>query len=299
VLPPGDVRSCAHGAGGADQEVPAGLRRAARHSESVPERASGGRQPPVFCRREQGSVPERASGGRQPPVFCRREQGADAPRSPGFGKGAREVGGETTLPGLEPGPSTDGVSPDGQGGQSFGSGTTGARNNLALTKPPASHCRYEAGRRADYVPACKGSVDLCLPGHALARNWRQASFACSPPAYQGSTHPREAARRACVHSPHRDSGIATGCQVVRCPEHGHSPARAPRVRSWDAASSFRAAECTERSECGKGPWRPQRRRHRAHQREIALTAGAREGPRAEGRGPRAEGRGPRGRTRFG
>jgi len=32
------------------------------------------------------------------------------------------------------------------------------------------YCRYGAGRRADYVPACKGSVDLWLPGHALARN---------------------------------------------------------------------------------------------------------------------------------
>src|SRR5439155_378976 len=33
---------------------------------------------------------------------------------------------KATLPGLEPGPSTDGVSPDGQGGQPFGVGTTAA-----------------------------------------------------------------------------------------------------------------------------------------------------------------------------
>ena len=47
------------------------------------------------------------------------------------------------------------------------------------------HCRYGAGRRADYLPACKGSVDLWLPGHALARNWRQPVVSVSFPRLPG------------------------------------------------------------------------------------------------------------------
>jgi hypothetical protein len=76
------------------------------------------------------------------------------------------------LLGFEPGPSTDGLSPDRQGAGRLVRARPGPV--LSLVDSTASpHCRCGAGRRAGYLPACKGSVDLRLPGHALARNWRQ------------------------------------------------------------------------------------------------------------------------------
>jgi hypothetical protein len=76
-------------------------------------------------------------------------------------------------------------------------------------------CRFGRGRRADYFPVCNGSVDNYLPGHALARNWRQAAFACLSPSTRESTRPREAARRAACIPRHEDSGISAGCRVSR------------------------------------------------------------------------------------
>jgi hypothetical protein len=103
----------------------------------------------------------------------------------------------TTLPGFEPGPSTDGISPDGQGGRPFGAGTTGACCNLPLTRPPAAVLSIRTGRRAGYVPACKGSVDSPAarpcPWPELAA---AGTFACQPHVYLGRTCPGEAARRA-------------------------------------------------------------------------------------------------------
>ena len=64
-----------------------------------------------------------------------------------------------TLPGCEPGPSTDGMSPDGQGGVSFDAGTTWPVWPLVdFTASP--NCRCGPVERAGYLPACKGSVDL-------------------------------------------------------------------------------------------------------------------------------------------
>jgi hypothetical protein len=103
---------------------------------------------------------------------------------------------KATTPGLEPGPSTDGISPNGQGGRSFDAGTTRPCFFPFVDSTASPYCRYGAGRRADYLPACKGSVDLWLPGHAIARNWRQTALACHSHVYEGGTYPREAARCA-------------------------------------------------------------------------------------------------------
>jgi hypothetical protein len=102
---------------------------------------------------------------------------------------ARTLSGQATLPGLGPGPPRGGTSPYGQG-----------RKWLPVVDFTAGRsCRERSGRRAGYLPTCKGSVDCCPPGHALVRNSRRASFACHPHVYEGGTRPREAARRvACL-----------------------------------------------------------------------------------------------------
>jgi hypothetical protein len=91
-------------------------------------------------------------------------------------------------------------------------------------------CRERSGRRAGHVPACKGSVDRRPPGHAPARNWRRAPFACPPPVYAGEAPVPERQHGALVPSPPRDSGIAAGCQVVRS-TWGYATPRAT-VKSW-------------------------------------------------------------------
>src|SRR5262249_22247197 len=67
--------------------------------------------------------------------------------------------GPTTSPGLEPGPSTDGI-PDGPRQTAVWRRHGQGLLDLALTKPPSPPCRCGPGRRADYLPVCRGSVDL-------------------------------------------------------------------------------------------------------------------------------------------
>src|SRR5262249_37699034 len=81
---------------------------------------------------------------------------------------------------------SDGLSPDGQSREWL--------PDVDVTAKPALSMR--AWETCRLPPICKGSVDLCPPGPALARNWRRASFACHPPVYQGGTGRRGAARRA-------------------------------------------------------------------------------------------------------
>jgi hypothetical protein len=67
-------------------------------------------------------------------------------------------------------------------------------------------CRGGAGRRAGNLPACKGSVDLCL---SAARS-RQSSRVL-PPSTGGAPVPEgQHAAPACLPR-HGDSGIAAGC----------------------------------------------------------------------------------------
>jgi hypothetical protein len=87
---------------------------------------------------------------------------------------------QATLPGLEPGPSSDGVSPtDKVDSRVVPGATRPASPRVDYTAGP--HCRCGPGGRVDHLPVYKGSVD-CL--------------ACHPRVYSGSTYPREAARRA-------------------------------------------------------------------------------------------------------
>jgi hypothetical protein len=80
-----------------------------------------------------------------------------------------------------------------------------------------------AGRRAGYLPACKGSVDFWLPGHALARNWRQTALACHSHVYEGGTWPREATR--CVRA-FPAKGLPASQPDAQFRRHGHTPAHA-------------------------------------------------------------------------
>ncbi len=121
----------------------------------------------------------------------------------------------------------------------------------------SSPCRGEAGRRADYLPACKGSVDLCLPGHALARIWRQASFACPPPVYQGEhLSPRGSTARS-VPSPTWGLRHRSRMRDCRRPKHGHTLARArfvdPRVACPPFAPEPHAPHADAQSEARSAP----------------------------------------------
>ena len=59
---------------------------------------------------------------------------------------------------------------------------------LSLTLLLAPHCRYGARRRADYLPACKGSVDyLAARARPCPELAAASTFACHPPVYEGST----------------------------------------------------------------------------------------------------------------
>ena len=105
-----------------------------------------------------------------------------------------------TSPGLEPGPSPDGMPPFGQGGPPFW-----CRHGMACL---SWRWRYRQPRLSiqgretcDDLPVCKGSVDLCPPGHALARNSRQAGVRASSPRLQGEVPVPERQHGAPVHSP--------------------------------------------------------------------------------------------------
>jgi hypothetical protein len=137
---------------------------------------------------------------------------------------------QTTLPGLEPGPSVDGTSPNGQGGVTL--------PRVDETASPPTH--GETGRRAGHLPACKGSVDPCLPGHALARNSRQAPFACHPLVYQGEhPSPRSSTPRLRAFP---DIGTPASQPDAKLSVSGTRAFASPRscIRSSGGPSSFRA-----------------------------------------------------------
>jgi hypothetical protein len=86
--------------------------------------------------------------------------------------------------------------------------------DLTLTLPPARTVEVRHWETCRLCPICKGSVDLCLPGPGLARNWRQAAFASHLLVYQGE-HPSPRGSTARPYIPHhRDSGLAARCQIV-------------------------------------------------------------------------------------
>jgi hypothetical protein len=112
---------------------------------------------------------------------------------------------KTTLPGLEPGPSTDGMSPNGQGGE--------ALPHVDSTASPALSMRV--------WETCRLSSRLQGVGRPLAAQTcpclelAAASLRVSFPRLRGKAPvpERQHAASACLPR-HRDSGIAAGCQVV-------------------------------------------------------------------------------------
>src|SRR5262245_51095082 len=133
------------------------------------------------------------------------------------------------------------ASPTEQGRLPFGAGTDRGLFDLALTVPPSPPCRCGPGRRADYLPVCRGSVD-CLAA--------ASTVACRSHVYEGRHLSREAAPCADAFFA-QEPGISAGCVVVREP-CGHTPAR---VRSFECVvSSFhlrRRDVATRDALCGR------------------------------------------------
>ena len=89
---------------------------------------------------------------------------------------------------------------------------------LTLTITASPHCRCGAGRRADYLPACKGSVDYLATRTCPCPELAAAStIACRSHVYEGKhLAQRGSTKRSCIPR-HRASGISAGCEI---PQHG-------------------------------------------------------------------------------
>jgi hypothetical protein len=123
--------------------------------------------------------------------------------------------GQATLPGLEPGPSTDGVTPNGQGGRSLP--PVDATAGPLLSRAGRETCRLSSRLQGVGRP-------VWPPGHALARNWRRASFACPLPVYQERhPSPRGSTPRVCVP---RIGTLVLQPGARLAARHGDAPPRA-------------------------------------------------------------------------